>query len=209
MATKELVKTTKLVNVYNSANNDIKEITIPSEVSTRQDLVKYLKEHNINHDGNTMMIAETDLVLATDNSVIPTDDFTLVLTPKKVKSGLDVPSASYKEMKEFIKTEAGKNADKVREHFGNYTQLSTDNMRKLLLSYTKTSAVSTSSTKPAGGSIIDKVKALANKFIEDVTKLVGGDTKVKVEVEKEEEDRKKEEKRKALQNKYGDIKLDI
>lgn len=227
--TKEVIKATKLVNVYNSANNSLKEINIPTEVNNRAELVKYLSEHNIDYSSTTMMIAETDLVLATDNSVIPNEDFTLVLTPKNVKSGLDIPNASYKEMKEFIKKEVQENKEKVKQHFGNYTQLSTDRMRQLLLSYTHTEIIS-SVSKPtiieeksiSSNSIIDKAKALANKFIEDINNLFGQERKevkqqtqaviplrTPEQIAKEKEEEEREEKRRNLQNKYGDVKLDI
>lgn len=199
--TKDLIKATKLVNVYNSINNSLKEINIPKEVSNRKELVSYLDEYNIDHDNTTMMIAETDLVLALESSIIPDDDFTLVLTSKKVKSGLDIPGASYAEMKEFIKQEVQKDREKVRQHFGNYTQLSTDRMRQLLSSY-PSSNINTNNI-----SIVDGFKLLLNEFIKNIDNLI---EKTIIETKiNNKENSTTETKLEALKNKYGNKILDI
>lgn len=202
--TKDLIKATKLVNVYNSINNSLTEINIPKEISNRKELVSYLDKYNIDHDNTTMMIAETDLVLALESSIIPDDDFTLVLTSKKVKSGLDFTNASYKEMKEFIKKETQKDKDKVRQYFGNYTQLSTNKMRQLLSSY-PSSNINTNNI-----SIVDGFKLLLNEFIKNIDNLIEK-TIIETKVGNEEDKKNSLEKTKleALKNKYGDKILDI
>lgn len=203
---KEL-KTKKLVTVYNSANNSLVEISIPTEVTKREELENYLEKENISFLNTTMLIAESDLVLATKNSSIPDDDFTLVLTPKKVKSGsdLDLLNASYAEMKSFIKEETQKNKEKVREHFGNYTQLSKEKMRELLTSYIANITPVVSHICPeSNNSIIVKIRKLLSKFIDEIDEIISFS-----QSDKKEQNKIKEEKLNKLKEKYAEIKLDI
>ncbi len=136
MATKTVAQDTKTVAVYNSANNSLVEITIPSTVSTRSQLETHLDKNDISHSNTTMIIGETTTGLVSPDSLIPEGNFTLMLSPKKVKSGVTgFKTASYAEMKQYIRQQASRNVDKVRQHFGNYTQLSTDRMRSLIASF--------------------------------------------------------------------------
>lgn len=170
MSTKNLTNNaTKLVNVYNSANNSLDEIKIPKDISNREELTNYLKEYNINFLNTNMMIAETDLVLATNNSIIPDDDFTLILTPKKVKSGsIDIDTASHKEMREYIKQEVQKDKHKIMSFFGNYTQLSTIKMRELLKSYIKVNTI----TKSNSNKIIKNTSKSVSPIFKDIEKII-------------------------------------
>ncbi len=136
MATKEVVQTTKTVAVYNSANNSLVEIQVPSSVSKRSELEQYLTQNSIAHENTTMIIGETTTGLVSPDSSIPEGNFTLMLSPKKVKSGVHgYKNASFSEMRNFIKEEVRKNAQKVKVHFGNYTQLSTEALRAKITSY--------------------------------------------------------------------------
>lgn len=136
MSTKNLVQTTKTVAVYNSANNSLVEIEIPETVTTRNQLEKYLDQNNIVHTNTTMIIGETTTGLVSPDSALPEGNFTLMLSPKKVKSGVHgFKNASFSEMRNFIKEEVSKNAEKVKQHFGNYTQLSTEALRSKIATY--------------------------------------------------------------------------
>ena len=95
-------------------------------VTTWGELKSLLREDGIETDNMKAIIGENQVTLESTKAILPADfDFTLFLTPIKVKNGsvVDVNSMTYKECRDFIKSNGG--SDK----FGNYTQLSTDKMR--------------------------------------------------------------------------------
>lgn len=126
----------KTITVYNSANSELKEIK--TNATTRSEVEKALKENDIAFNNMSFIVAETENSLVTPQSVVPEGDFTLMLSPKKVKSG------GYKELKEYIKSQR-ENNEKAREFFGNYTQKTTPELESLVVKWKgKSSSKSTS-----------------------------------------------------------------
>ena len=105
-------------------------------------------------------------VLDLDDTPIPTEDFTLFLTPTKVKSG---GSLSYKECKAYIKGERAKNTG-AKTHFGDYTHMSTVAMNKLIESWKK---------KPSKSEIEIKQEVVSTsettKEVNEVERVMGSD----------------------------------
>lgn len=109
----------------------------------------------------------TQIDLVNDDALLPTNisrrgqltnDLVIIMTPQtKIKSGaVDPETASYKDMKAEIK-ELFANDNAAKEHFGNYTQMSTANMRTYLASwYAKSKPIK--ATKPASKKEENKFK---------------------------------------------------
>lgn len=121
----------------------------------------------------------TQIDLVNDDALLPTNisrrgqltnDLVIIMTPQtKIKSGfVDPETASYKSMKAEIK-ELFSRYDSAKNHFGNYTQMSTANMRTYLASwYAKTSwyikSDSKKVVKESPKTISESSKKEENKF---------------------------------------------
>jgi hypothetical protein len=109
--------------------------TVETTAQTWGELKSDLRTQGIETDGLKAIIGETQLSLESTKAVLPDYDFVLFLSPVKVKSGcdncVDVESMTYAECKKFIK-ETLVAVPESKEHFGNYTILSTNQMRLLI-----------------------------------------------------------------------------
>lgn len=110
-----------------------KKSQIESNAQTWGQLKEDLLREGIDTQGLKSIIGETQLSLESNKAVLPDYDFVLFLSPVKVKSGCDInpETMSYKECKEYIKNEVA-NYGEAKEHFGNYTIMSTTQMRSLI-----------------------------------------------------------------------------
>ena len=107
-----------------------KRSTVNTSATTWGELKSALSAEGIETDNMKAIIGENQVTLESSKAVLPVDfDFTLFLTPIKVKNGVDVASMSYKECREFIKTNGGV------ETFGNYTRFSTEEARTQIASF--------------------------------------------------------------------------
>lgn len=127
----------------------------------------------------------TQIDLVNDDALLPTNitrrgqitnDLVIIMTPQtKIKSGaVDPETASYKDMKAEIKDIFADN-DAAKEHFGNYTQMSTANMRIYLASWYKKSGKS----KPAS-----PTKEVKEKPVTKAAKVVATSKQTKTETDK-------------------------
>lgn len=134
-----------------------KRFVVETEANTWGELKQVLTSEGVEVDNMKAIVGENQTTLESSAAVLPkglttagevTKDFTLFLTPVKVKSGsinvIDPETMSYKECKDFIKKEFA-NSDEAKEHFGNYTIMSTSQMRSLIESWLDNNAVETSS----------------------------------------------------------------
>lgn len=120
------------VNVY-STQMGVK--TVETEAELWGDLQKDLKKAGITFNKMKVVIGETKHTLEADSGVLPKNDFTLFLMPKKTKAGADVNSMSYKEIRAAIKDIIAKDEAKGKDHFNvgkNYTTKGTEELRGLL-----------------------------------------------------------------------------
>lgn len=120
-----------------------KKSVVESVATTWGDLKKDLNAAGIETNGFKAIIGETQTTMESTKAVLPkgldirgkvTDDFTLFLTPIKVKSGsdyIDVNTMGYKECKKFIK-DIYAASDEAKAYFGNYTQKTTEAMKTLI-----------------------------------------------------------------------------
>lgn len=108
-----------------------KKTTVESVSQVWGDLKQDLLNLGIETDGMKAIIGETQLSLESTGAILPDYNFTLFLSPVKVKSGGNVEEYSYKECKDFIK-EAVADSAEAKEFFGNYTTKSTTTLRSLI-----------------------------------------------------------------------------
>lgn len=115
-----------------------KQTIVETSANTWGELKADLTAKGIQHDGMQAVVRETKGILKLDGAVLPkgltvgdavTDDFVLFLSPSKQTAGsINVESASYRELKEFIKNERVNNQDAV-DFFGDYTHSTTEDLR--------------------------------------------------------------------------------
>ena len=115
-----------------------------SNATTYGQLKEELQAQGFDLSNTRVTEGNTQLDLVNDDAVLPiniqkrgqiTNDLIIVMTPNaRPKSGsIDVQNASYAELKAVVKDlYHGPQFEAAREHFGNYTQLKTDDMRDLL-----------------------------------------------------------------------------
>ena len=98
--------------------------------TTWGELKGILNSEGIETNNMKAIIGENQVTLESSKAILPLDfNFTLFLTPIKVKNGLNIDSMGYKECKEFIKANGGS------EEFGNYTRMTTETMRSVITDY--------------------------------------------------------------------------
>lgn len=174
-----------------------KRTTVESNAQTWGDLKKDLTTAEVETSGMKAIIGENQVTLESSGAVLPkgldikgtiTDDFTLFLTPIKVKSGgsvIDVASMDYKACKAFVKGEYN-SSDKAKAYFGNYTRLSTENMKTLISGWLM------SNSEPVPEESVEQVTA--EYYIDEITKNLGllkeviqnGDTEKEVVIDEVE-----------------------
>ena len=107
-----------------------KQSVVNTTSTTWGELKSVLSAEGIETDNMKAIIGENQVTLESSKAVLPVDfDFTLFLTPIKVKNGVDVASMTYKECREFIKANGGV------EVFGNYTRFSTEEARAQIANF--------------------------------------------------------------------------
>lgn len=114
---------------------------IQTEANTWGELQVDLDAKSIQYDGMQAVVNETKTILKLKDAILPrgltagdktTDDITIFLTPSKMKAGsIDSQSASYSELRAYIKKERVK-SDEAENHFGDYTHETTDSLRGLV-----------------------------------------------------------------------------
>jgi len=157
--------------------------TINSQSTTWEGLQRELSAEDIQYNNMKAVVGESRVTLEAPMAQLPEGDFTLFLMPKKTKSGVDYMTMAYRDcrktIKECIENADDKNAAKKFFADGrkNYTQTSTDYMRKRLVAW----------FKQAGKAVKEAVTAKSEKTIEQVVK------KVEAVVESVREDKAKKE----------------
>lgn len=161
------------VTVFNTSGK--KRSQVETTVQTWGELKEVLTGEGVEVSGKKAIIGETQLTLESSKAILPDYDFTLFLSPVKVKSGCEIDpfAMSYKECKEFIKGEITGDAE-VKAFFGNYTIMSTGQMQKLIFDYLNpNSEVVTEDSAPVDvveliDAAIHNLEVLRNKVVEGV-----------------------------------------
>lgn len=123
-----------------------KRTEIFSDAETWGQLEKDLNAAGIETKGFKKIVGETQNSLESSAAVLPkgltsagevVKDFTLFLTPIKVKSGavVNVDDMSYWDCRNFIKEEFAA-SEEAKAHFAGYTNKDTGTLRSLIMSWT-------------------------------------------------------------------------
>lgn len=137
--------TKRIVTIYSTQGSKDKQIE--SEATTWGELQRELEQAGVTYEGMKAIVGESEVTLESAEAQLPvgltvgdqtTNDFTLFLTPVKVKSGsgIDPTTASYAELRTFIKN-IRKQSEKALKHFGDYTHSTTEELRKMVKSWLK------------------------------------------------------------------------
>lgn len=168
------VRVLREIRIYGSMGGSK---TIQSSATNLHELQQDLDEFGISYANMHHMVGETRSLLLEDKSSLPEGVFTLFLTPIKTKSGMDIASMGYKELRAEVKRVIDITGDLAKEHFNegkNYTTKPTETLRELLISW-------------QGKSSIKYVKESKEAYIPEVEKpaeKVKKEKVVEVEVQK-------------------------
>ena len=96
---------------------------------------------NISLNNMSVVVGETTTELLGQDSILPEGPITLFLMQKKSKAGAGAASYDRKGLYETIKSYIAADGDKAKKHFAddgkNYTQLSSQKLNELVVSYGK------------------------------------------------------------------------
>ena len=153
-----------------------KRSVIETSAATWGVLKNQLIANNIPVDGMRAIVGETKVTLESSAAVLPVDfDFTLFLSPTKVKSGREL---TRNECYEFIKN-ARNNDVNAGHYFGNYPTFGTASLNELIRNYSSEN-VTTKRTIPSDIiDVIENIKAeldilkdyIENTFGENTTSI--------------------------------------
>lgn len=178
--------------VFVKSNQSEGVYTHETEATTFGDLKKELSSTDVkfNFSGQRAVVKPGMVDLKEDAATLPTDDFYLFLIPEKQKAGMSVESMGYQELKTAIKEAIENDGQVAKEHFGNYTILSTESLRALLNSYKQDGQVDagvqsavdslTEGVKlindaiPVIAGAIRNLQTLAKQGVESVPEKIGG-----------------------------------
>ena len=165
-----------------------------SNAVTYGQLKTELRDNGFNLNEVRVSEGHTQIDLVNDDAILPTNinkrgtitnDLVIIMTPQtKIKSGMiDTKTASYKELKAEIKDiyNASTTSSSAKFHFGNYTQMSTDNMRVLLADWYKKNSKSSGKPAPA-----PKAKPEPKPKVKEAPKATSKFDKVRENLEKKE-----------------------
>ena len=149
-----------------------------SNAVTYGQLKTELRDNGFNLNEVRVSEGHTQIDLVNDDAILPTNinkrgtitnDLVIIMTPQtKIKSGMiDTKTASYKELKAEIKDLCNTSTTSLsaKSHFGNYTQMSTDNMRVFLADWYKKNSKSSGKPAPA-----PKAKVEAKPVVKEAPK---------------------------------------
>lgn len=144
----------KTITVYSTRGQQ--SVKVETEANTWGELKKDLTKNGVDYSGMKVIVGETKSVLELESAVLPkgltvggevTDNCTIFLSVLKQKAGsINSQSASYADLRNFIKTERAK-SEANANFFGDYTHATTDNLRKLVTKYQTKSGVTAQSVK--------------------------------------------------------------
>lgn len=134
---------TRTIKVFSSKSGNIK--SYETDVTTWGALRELIQnDYDLSNIKAAESIGKTSLEHI--DAALPETDFTLFLRPAETKSGLDFNSASFKEMRDFVKADNGaKNFLNSLKEGKNFTQLSTEELRAGLLAYANANSSQSSS----------------------------------------------------------------
>lgn len=157
------------IKVYST--NGRTNIDIETEAIDFGGLKRDLSSNNISYDGMRAVIGENKNTLEVDTAMLPDGDFTLFLTPKKIKSGAGERVEYYSRIKDLI----SRDGDRAKNFFNsgkNYTNKPTLELEQLLSSYgtsqtsnSVTESLPTPPSTPVAPNVVESVKQTEQKNV--------------------------------------------
>jgi len=142
--------------------------------------IEALQEKGGQFDLNKNLLTEkkSKASFLTSDSVLPDGDISLFSTIKDPKGNAP---ATRSDVYEAIKDLKAAYGDYVKQHFGNYTQVATDKLVKLLKTFSKSEARKSLSKKPAAKTATKTVakKVVAKKPVAKSVKISKEDLELK------------------------------
>lgn len=127
-----------------------KKATLQTEALTITDLRSQLRNAGYNLTNTKIIEGESQVTLEQENAKLPLTDFTIFIMPVATKSGSDWGKADYKTLRAEIKRLKDSISEaSFKAAFGNYTQSSTPELQKLVVSYYKKNTGKSSSVVSA------------------------------------------------------------
>lgn len=171
------------IEIYSTKGK--KRSEIEATVNTWGELKSVLSSNSIETSGMKAIIGETQLTLESTNAILPDYDFTLFLTPIKVKSGKEIKDFTRTDCYAFIKQEKENKTD--NGFFKTYSKISTIELRKLISKYIKLNTKPDSTIENSNVDVekIDSCISLLNEVKESLlTKKVEINSEIDLEIEK-------------------------
>lgn len=159
------MSTKKTITVVSTGSSKAK--AIETGALNWGDLQKELTNNGVTHSGMKAVIGKSKLNLESPDAILPDDSFTLFLFPTRTKSGAGYTAAQiaampFKDVRAAIKSAIDADAS-AADHFNsggkNYTNKSTDELKKLLTSYKP----KVSKSAPAAKEVASVVGAVKEK----------------------------------------------
>jgi hypothetical protein len=140
-----------------------------TDVETWGQLKGILRENDISYSGMTAALSGSKLSLEHNDAVLPTENFVLYLMPTKVKSGINIDTFSYMDLRMSIQGIIESTGDTAKNFFNaskNYTRKTTEELRTLLKEWNAKVPVKSSDNVELE-SIIDQLQKMPfNKYID-------------------------------------------
>jgi len=141
-----------------------------TDVQTWGELKRILSSNDISYSGMTAALSGSKLSLEHNDAELPTDNFVLYLMPKKVKSGINIDTFSYMDLRVAIQGIIESTGDAAKNFFNsskNYTRKTTEELRSLLKQWNDQIPTKSSDNVDIT-SIIDQLQKMPfNKYIDD------------------------------------------
>ena len=140
-----------------------------TDVETWGQLKTILRENDISYSGMTAALSGSKLSLEHNDAILPTENFVLYLMPIKVKSGINIDTFSYMDLRMSIQGIIESTGDTAKNFFNaskNYTRKTTEELRTLLKEWNARVPVKSSDNVELE-SIIDQLQKMPfNKYID-------------------------------------------
>ena len=141
-----------------------------TDVQTWGELKRILSSNDISYSGMTAALSGSKLSLEHNDAELPTDNFVLYLMPNKVKSGINIDTFSYMDLRVAIQGIIESTGDAAKNFFNsskNYTRKTTEELRSLLKQWNDQIPTKSSDNVDIT-SIIDQLQKMPfNKYIDD------------------------------------------
>jgi hypothetical protein len=123
------------MNVLIKAAGAAKPYQVAFDGGTFGELKEVIAEagHNINFTNTNTVVLSTQVILATDDSLVPQEEnLVLMVVTKKSTAGATYDEMSRNALMQFVKSIKNEQGEQASQHFGNYPTMCTSEVVQLL-----------------------------------------------------------------------------